>query len=657
LETLHPNFMIAIALAAGVLAQSLARHIRVPGIVLLLLAGVALGPDGLGWIAPHALGEGLYTALDIAVAVILFEGGLNLQFSRLRREQLAIRRLLIFGPLVTLAGACLAVTWLLDWPPAIALLFGSLVIVTGPTVVTPLIHALRLRPRVATVLEAEGVLIDPVGALIAVLVLSLVLAPDLDSARAAGVDLVARLGLGLVAGVVTGFLLAKALQTRRLVPQGLENIFSLATVLLLFQGSEQMSPHSGILAVTAAGAVVGNRPTRVSRDLREFKDQLTVLLIGLLFVLLAADVRYEQVAALGLGGLGVVAALVLVVRPVAVWISTFRADLSVRERLFIAWVAPRGIVAAAIASLTAGALDVEGVPGGSELRALVFLTIGCTVLLAGLTAGPVASWLGVRLPDREKVAILGAHGLGIALAEQLRAGGTPVVFIDSNPQNCRRVEEAGFPVVYGDALEERTLQRAQFTGTRVAVGLTANKTVNAVFASRAADLFSVPEGLVAVEGMESGFAKELFATGKADVAFDGPHDMERWDVRHRRGSIVVEQRRFSADAAKAARAARAATEEKGEKDGEGNGPAIEERFVILTLTRGARTAPMAMSVSPADGDLAAIAIHEVEGADARERLLALGWLPVDVPAGEVVGEAAVGPEAKPADAGAGARLP
>jgi len=641
LETVHPNFMLAIALAAGVFAQSLARHMRMPGIVLLLLAGVALGPDGVGWVDPGAFGEGLITALDIAVAVILFEGGLNLQFSRLRREQLSIRRLLLWGPLVTLVGGSLAVTWLLDWDFAPALLFGSLVIVTGPTVVTPLVQALRLRPRVATVLEAEGVLIDPVGALIAVLMLSLVLSPDLDSVRAAALDLLFRLGLGVVAGLAVGYLLALALQTR-LVPQGLENIFSLSIVLLLFQASEHMSPHSGILAVTVAGAVVGNRPTHVSRDLREFKDQLTVMLIGLLFVMLAAGVRYEQVAALGVGGVGVVAALVFVVRPLAVWISTAGTDLSKRERLFIAWVAPRGIVAAAVASLTAAALDSEGMPGGDELRALVFLTIACTVLLAGLTAGPVADWLGVRLPGRETVAILGAHGLGIGLAETLRDGDTPVVFIDSNPQNCRRVEESGFSVVYGNALEERTLQRARFNSVRVAVGLTANKTVNAVFVNRANELFSVPEGLVAVERVESGFARDLFATGKADVAFDGPHDMERWDVRHRRGSVTIEMRRFSAKAV---------------REDAADAPAVEERYAILTLRRGTRTAPMAMNATIRDGDVAAVAIHEVEGDDARARLSELGWLPEDAPEAETEPREAADLEAKPAEAGSGARLP
>ena len=613
---LHPNFTIVLALAAGVVAQSLARHLRIPGIVLLLVTGVGLGPDGLGWIDPRSVGSALYSILDIAVAVILFEGALNLEISRLRHVQMSVRRLVTVGGLVTVAGGTLAVRFLLGWDWPIAVLFGSLVMVTGPTVIGPLVAELRLKPRVATVLEAEGVLIDPIGALFAVLVLALVLSPD--AAALAGRDLVVRVGFGLLAGGFVGLLLAGVLRVRHLVPAGLENIFTLAVVLLLFEGCEQVISHSGILAVTIAGAVLGNLPIPISRELREFKDQLTVMLIGLLFVMLAADVRYAHVAALGVPGLLVLAVLVGVVRPVGVWLSTRGSGLSRRERLFIAWVAPRGIVAAAIASLTAIGLESESLPGGVELRALVFLTIAGTVLLAGLTAGPVARLLGVRLPKREAVAILGAHGLGLVLAEELSAGGIPVVFLDSNPQNCRRAEEAGFNVIYGNALEERILQRARFEEVRVAIGLTANQTVNAVFVDRARDLFRVPEGLVAVERVDAGFAKELFDKEQAKVVFDGPHDMGRWDVRARRGALDVEHLRYSAEAADESAPIEALS-------------TLEQGYALVAVERGSRVQPVAADFGPKEGDVATVAIHATSADDVLGRLAAMGWLPVDEP--------------------------
>ena len=612
MEGAHPALTLVLALAAGILAQVVARHVRVPGIVILLVAGVALGPDGFGWVQPLALGDGLFAIVDLAVAVILFEGGLNLEISRLRREQAPIRRLVSVGALVTMAGGALTVAALFDWSWMRALLFGSLVVVTGPTVIGPLVDAVRLRPRVATVLEAEGVLIDPIGAILAVLMLEVALAPGTDSLASGATGLVLRLGFGAVAGVVAGFALAGLLRVHRVVPEGYENVFALASVLLLFQGCDEIVPHSGVLAVALAGVVVGNVRTRVDRDLREFKDQLSVLLIGLLFILLAATVRIADVRALGWNGLAVVAVLVLAVRPVNVWLCTVGSELTRKERWFIAGVAPRGIVAAAVAALAAGALDSHGLEGGAELRALVFLTIAGSVVFAGGVAGPLASLLGQRLPGRDTVAILGAQGLGLALAEVLRKAGTPVVFLDSNPGNCRQAEEAGFAVVFGDAVQERTLLRARPRSVGAAIGLTPNQMLNSVFVSRARERFGVPRGYVAVQRPESGLAPELVETSDVAVLFEGSHDIERWDVRCRHGSVEIETWCYVGAPELA----------------EGETPVkVEERFVILSVGRGGKVQPMYAELKLLQGDVAAVAVHSVERDEAHETLRAMGWEP------------------------------
>lgn len=613
----HPAFTLVLALAVGVLAQAVARHLRLPGIVLLLLVGAGLGPDGLGWVRPDALGEGLLTLVELSVAVILFEGGLNLEIRRLRREAAPIRRLVLFGSLVTLVGAALVVRWLLGWDWLGALVFGSLVVVTGPTVVGPLVHELRLRPRVGTVLEAEGVLIDPVGAIIAVLMLEVALAPSTDSVASGARELVFRVGLGAAMGTVGGFAVAWLLRARRLIPEGYENIVVLAAVLLLFQGCNELLAPSGLLAVPIAGVVVGNLRSSVDRDLREFKDQLTVLLIGMLFVLLAASVRLDDVLGLGWGGLAVVAALVFLVRPLSVWLSTRNTELELREKLLVAWLAPRGIVAAAVASASAVTLERAGVGGGRELLALVFLTIAVTVLQAGLTAAPVASLLRQRLPGREGCAILGAQALGFLLGEELREAGTPVVFIDSNPQNCRRAEELRFPVVYGNALQERTLQRARLETVGAVVGLTPNQMLNSVFVSRARERFSVPDAFVAVEQLEGGLAPELVRDEEAHVLFDGPHDVERWDVRSRHGGVTVERWVY--------RGPPEAAEEAPTK------PPVPERgrdlFVVLSVRRGNKLRIMHNELDLAEGDVAGVAVHAEELEDAHRELRALGWQP------------------------------
>jgi hypothetical protein len=467
------------------------------------------------------------------------------------------------------------------------------------------------------VLEAEGVFIDPIGAILAVLVLELSLAPDAGSLALSAQGLVLRLGFGAAMGVGAGFLLGKLLWIPRLLPEGHENIFVLASILLLFQGCDQLISHSGILAVTLCGVVVGNMETRVDRDLREFKDQLTVLLVGLIFVMLAADVRLEHIQRLGANGLAVVAALVIAVRPLGVWLSTLGSELSARERIFVAWVAPRGIVAAAVASLVAGSLESHGMQGSVELRALVFLTIAATVVLAGFTAAPLASRLDLRLPGRDSVAILGAEGLGLALARELREAGTPVVFLDSNPQTCRMAEEAGFPVVFGNAMEERTLRRARFESVGTAMALTPNQTVNSAFVSRARDLFRVPRALVAVERVDTGLASELIKSEQAEVAFEGPHDLERWGVRTRRDEVVIEHRVFSPPQLH---------EEEPAGAPEGR-PVGGERFAILALRRDGKTLPMCMGLEPREGDVAAIAVYLPDREEADRLLGELGWRP------------------------------
>ena len=620
MEGAHPAFTLVLALAVGVLAQSAARHLRVPGIILLLVAGAGLGPDGLGWVTPSDLGGGLFPIVDLAVAIILFEGGLNLEISRLRREQAPIRKLVTLGALVTaVGGAATAAALFDDWSWKQAALFGTLVVVTGPTVVSPLIRRLRLRSRVATVLEAEGVLIDPIGAILAVLMLEVAIAPTADSLTSGAAHLIYQLGFGAVAGVVAGFAIAGLLRVRRLVPEGHENIFVLASVLLLFQGCDELVDHSGILAVTVAGVVVGNLRSRVDRDLREFKDQLSVMLIGLLFVLLAAGVRLADVQALGWRGAGVVATLVLAVRPLNVWLSTLGSELSGRERWLIAWIAPRGIVAAAVASLTANAMQGAGLPGGPELRALVFLVIVSTVVLAGLTARPVASLLGQRLPGRETVAILGANGLGLALGEELRAAGRPVVFLDSNPQSARAAQEAGFQVVFGDALKERTMQRARPEAVGTVVGVTPNQMLNSVFVSQIRDRFGVPQGYVAVERPESGLAPELVASEVAYMLFEGPHDVERWDVRWRHGGVEVEPWVYFG--------AREASDDAGDEREASPRPSPGELFVLLSVRRGASFSPMHAGFKLQEGDVASVAVCRDDRARAVEVLRALGWAP------------------------------
>lgn len=619
METAHASMTLAVALAAGVLAQSLARHLRLPGIVLLLATGALVGPEALGWVEPRSLGTGLFGIVDFGVAIILFEGGLNLELSRLRRQEATIRRLITIGALVTLIGATLTTKMVLDWSWGVSFLFGSLVVVTGPTVVAPLLRDMRLKPKIKHILEAEGVLIDPVGAILAVLVLQIVLVPSPEIIAKETLSLFLRLGFGIGAGLAGGFLIGWLLRLRFLVPQGYENIFTLASVVLLFQGCDHLVSHSGILAVPIAGVVIGNLRTPVDQNLREFKDQLTVLLVALLFILLAADIDWDTIRALGWSGAAVIASLVLVVRPMTVWISSTKAEVSVRERLFLAWIAPRGIIAAAIASLTAAAMEAQGISGGNELRTLVFMTIAGTVLLAGLTARPMAMLLGLRLPSRDRVAILGARRLGLALAKELREGGTTIVILDSDPNLCQEAEDAGFSVVFGDAMQERTLIRAQFELVGTAIGLTSNEHLNILFIRQAKELFRVPKVYVALESLEKKGPPDQVKRYEADVLFDGPHELRRWDVRFQHGDAHIEHLEFRPQPELPE------TESAPEGDLKKIPLRSTEHSLILAVRRKDRVIPMSQAFEPREGDIASVAIYKPDYDEALKLLQTHGW--------------------------------
>ncbi len=540
-----PALTFALALAIGVIAQVLARHLRMPGIVLLLTAGVLFGPDGLGLVRPQALGHGLETIVGFAVAVILFEGGLNLNWKRLRREGAVIRRLVTWGAVITACGGMLLAHLVLRWSWTHALLFGTLVIVTGPTVVTPLLRRTKVGRSVETILEAEGVLIDAVGAIIAIVTLEVLASPDAATAALGAAHVPARLLSGAAIGLAGGALIAVALRFRHVIPEGLENIVVLALALALYQVANALVAEAGIPAVIVAGLIVGNSRSPVGRELREFKEQLTVLLIGLLFVLLSADVRIGDIMALGMRGLLVVVGLIVLVRPLGVALCTIGSGLAWRERAFVAWVGPRGIVAAAVATLFAERLAAAGDPAGQTLRAMVFLVIAITVVVQGPLVGPAARLLGVRRPRNRGYGILGATPLGLELARLLAEGGEEVVLFDANADHCREAEERGYPVIFGNALEETRLARAGIDTRRAAVGVLSNAALNLLFVEKAKREFGVPDGLVALpRGHQSVGTDEVRDAGWG-VLFGGPAEIDLWAVRLHRGIATTEAWEYS----------------------------------------------------------------------------------------------------------------
>ncbi|HAX89405.1 MAG TPA: sodium:proton antiporter [Cyanobacteria bacterium UBA11370] len=489
------TLQMVIAVFAGISAQVIAEYFKVPSIVFLLSFGVLLGPDGVGLLHPQQLGVGLEVIVALSVAVILFEGGLSLDLRDLGKVSGSLRNLVTLGTLITLLGGGMAAHWLGEFPWQIAFLYASLVVVTGPTVIGPLLKQVKVDRRVATILEGEGVLIDPVGAILAVVVLDTILNSD-ATPLAAIIGLSLRLGIGGIIGGVGGWLLGLFIKRANFISEDLKNLVVLAGMWGLFGLAQMIRSESGLMATVVAGIVVGASSLPEERLLRRFKGQLTVLGVSVLFVLLSADLSIASVVALGWGSVFTVLALMFLVRPFSVSLCTWTSELNWRQKLFLSWIAPRGIVSASVASLFAILLTQRGINGGDSIKAIVFLTIIMTVFLQGLTAGWVAKWLKINPQENATGAvIIGCNPLSRLIARLFQERGESVVLIDTDAEAVKKAQEENLRVFQSSGLDIDVLEEAGIESVGTFLAMTKNGEVNLVLAQRAVEEFAPPRVL------------------------------------------------------------------------------------------------------------------------------------------------------------------
>jgi len=486
------TLQIIIAVLAGITAQVLAEYLKVPSIVFLLSLGILLGPDGIKLLHPQQFGVGLEVLVALSVAVILFDGGLNLTFRDLGLVSSSLRNLVTIGMLITLIGGGVAAHTLAEFPFPIAFLYASLIVVTGPTVISPLLKQVKVDHSVATLLEGEGVLIDPIGAILAVVVLNSIL-----NSEAAPLEMVVqlsiRLGTGVLVGGLGGFILALILKETPFISEELKNLVVLAGVWGLFGLSQSLQSESGLMAVVLAGIVLRASALPQQRLLIRFKGQLTVLCVSVLFILLSADLSIASLFALGWGSVLTVLFLMLLVRPLNILVCTLESGLNWRQKLFLAWVAPRGIVSASVASLFAIVLTQKGINGGDSIKALVFLTILMTVFIQGLSARWVAKILKITSDQATGAVIVGCNPLGILLGSLFQAEGEKVVLIDTNPEDCRKAQLQQLTVVQSSGLDPTILFEAGLNSVGTFMALTTNGEVNLILAQKALEEFHPPK--------------------------------------------------------------------------------------------------------------------------------------------------------------------
>ncbi|MDN7124657.1 sodium:proton antiporter [Pseudidiomarina sp. 1APP75-32.1] len=483
--------MSALALIGvlSILCQWSAWRLKIPAILPLLLVGMLVGP-GLGWLHPNTLfGDLLFPVVSLSVAIILFEGSLTLKLNEIRGHGRMVTHLVSIGVLVTWIVASVVAYLLIDFGWELAALFGALVVVTGPTVIMPMLRSVRPKSNVANILRWEGIIIDPIGALLAVLVYEFIIASQGAGMMQAVQAFTITIGVGFALGFAAGKLLGTALR-KEWFPHYLKNVATLAIVLGVFAASNALQHESGLLTVTVMGMVMANTRNLNLDDILEFKETLSVLLISGLFIILAARLDMAAFSELGMPAVVLLAVIIFVVRPLSVWLSAIGTKLNFKEKILLSWIAPRGIVAAAVSALFALKLQQDGWAEAELLVPLVFLVILSTVVLQSLTAKPLAHALKLREPPAHGFLIFGANITARRIAKALKEQELPVLLADTNWENIKQARMENLPVYFGNPTSDHAENNMDLTGIGRVLILSPYKQLNPVVALHFMDWFS-----------------------------------------------------------------------------------------------------------------------------------------------------------------------
>lgn len=473
---------IVALLGIGMLSQWLAWRFRIPAILFLLFAGAMAGPV-FGLLRPQEQfgGDVVESVIGLCVAIILFEGGLNLEIDKLREAASGVRRLIYFGIPATFALGLLAAHFVggLSWP--VAIVFGGIIVVTGPTVVNPLLRHAMLRRRTASYLQWEGSVNDPAGALLGVLLVEFFVSfsGNLAGIGHAAASVATAIGSALVLGAGLGYITGRIYE-RGFIPEYLKPPFLLVLVLASYAVSEDFQASAGLLSVTVMGITMGNMGLTSIQDMRRFKEQISLLLIAVVFILLTASLHTRSLAWIDWRAALLLVVVIFLIRPAAVWLATHRAGVPIRDRLLIGWIAPRGIVAAATAGVFATMMGNAGYTDAYALTPLIFILIFATVILHGLSIGPLARFLGLASMKRNRILIVGASPWTTALAEALHEVKVPLLLTDTAWHRLKSARLAGLPVFHGEILSELAVSSIQLNDIGTLLTATSNDSYNAL---------------------------------------------------------------------------------------------------------------------------------------------------------------------------------
>lgn len=479
---------IVLVLIVGTSAQILAERLSIPATGPLLIAGLLLGPSVFGLVLPEVLGEGLRAIVFAAVAVCVFEGGLLLDVAELKRTSRAVTGLISVGLLITTGFSAVLVHYMIGWSWELSLLFGAIVSVTGPTVITPILRKVRVNHRVKATLESESVIADPLGVILAAVIFTAITTPG--GFEEAGMHALFTLGAGTLVGVAAAGFVWLVANRFSLLPVKYARLMILGMALLAYTVAELVAHEAGVLAAAVAGIGIGSLEIPHKQQVEEFKGDIASLAISAVFILLAASLTVADLAGLGWRGVAIVVLIMLVVRPVRVFLSTWGSELRNNEKLFISMLGPRGIVAASVATFFALELERMQVPEAQSLVALVFGVVLATVLIQGSAAG----WLARKLKVMAQTTIIvGADETGRLLAQGLGQSGELVSLVDTDPELCAlAVDLPNVRVFCADGTDTEELRKAGAGDAKCLVAATPSDKVNLLVCQVASSSFTIP---------------------------------------------------------------------------------------------------------------------------------------------------------------------
>jgi len=479
---------IIFSIIFGAIGIAFSDKFKIPGILLFFFMGILFSPNFLDIINPSALGQGLNIMITIFVIIILFEGGMSLNMRHVRSLWMPLFKDISLSIIVMICVGFFAARFIVGLPWEVSIVFSSIIIVTGPTVIKPIIRYIPLDSKVKNFLNGESVLIDAVGAILTIIVLQFVLTSNELSHSILG--FIRSLFIGVVSGVVFGLFIRLFINKTKILTPANNSFLVLAVVFISYTASEILQPESGLLTVVIVGLILSTIDFKYRDNIFNFIEQITRIFISILFVLLAANFNLKNVTTYLVDG-SIIIGLIILSRFIIIFLSTAESAFTFREKIFISWLGPRGIVALSIASIAGIKLSAAGVENAHAIETLVFMLISVTVLLQGMSATWVAEKLKIVKKGDGNIIILGVNNISLAIAEKWRDDKTDVIFIDSNKKNCKLAEQKGFPCREGNGLEPVTYSSIVMDNYTSALATSENNEINVLFCSFLKENFGI----------------------------------------------------------------------------------------------------------------------------------------------------------------------